>query len=77
MTMAPESGPGRLDGMMRHFTLHHSEADAGELLERAAAEIRSRGGIDVFDITYCAHFDGDAYVAEISVYYSAKVGGEA
>jgi hypothetical protein len=57
------------EGLMRHFTMHDGNCDVPALLERVRAAIVERGAIDVFDITFKAHWDGPNYVAEMTVYF--------
>jgi hypothetical protein len=65
-----ESGP--LDWKMNHFTLHQPDGQPVALLRRIADEIEKLVEIDVYDIVFKVHWDGDDYVAEASVYFSPK-----
>ena len=58
---------------MQHFSIHDGDCDVPSLLDRVRSNIVELGDIDVFDITFCAHFDGPDYVAEMTVYYEVKL----
>jgi hypothetical protein len=62
----------RSDGLMRHFTVHSPECDVPRLLDAVRVSLVELGAVDVYDITFCAHFDGPEYVAEMTVYYWPK-----
>ncbi len=56
-------------GMALHFTIHDPEADVVRLLTRVRDNIRDLGEVQVLDMNFKSHFDGDDYVAELTVYY--------
>jgi hypothetical protein len=59
-----------LNWTMNHFTISEFESDVPRLLHKAAAEIASLGDIEIFDITFCGHFDGPKYETKMTVYFS-------
>jgi hypothetical protein len=59
-------------GTVQVFTIHNADCDVLALLESVRGVISDLGAVDVWDMTFSAHFDGPDYVAEMSVYFSYK-----